>query len=270
MFEKVKSMFGSKPEPKRKVRKTVRKQQDIPVQVEEAATPADIKLGKELFWGRYPHYPEMSTVYRKIFQKYNVDNTRTIKVHDAICGTDMCNISAGNGPNVEYICDDDKAKLVEGHIRKLGLTKKFERVYDADFGDAKSYIAHVFTFYPELDAESKIDWQALDDNTMPGGFVFLPRLVTNPKEADAKPSDKLADNIPFYHYINMDHTDHWIEVLTNKVTMLQNNTPEKLETASKAAVQAFRDEVTKWALEIKRLKSEDVKIITTVYKHDDA
>lgn len=268
MFDKIKNIFKSKPEPKKRVRKVAT--EAPPEQDSAETTEADIKLGKELFWGKYPHYPEMSTVYRKIFQKYEIDNTSTIKVYDSICGTDMCNIASGSGPNVDYLCDDKYASLVEKNIKKLGLGDKFSRLSDEAAADNSiQYLAHVFSFYPKLDDESSIDWQLLDESTMAGGFVFLPKLVTNPKDEDKKPSQKLADNITFYFYIELDHTAHWIAVLENKIATLQKETPPGLVGASKAVIDTFRDEVTKWAREIKKLKSEKTKIVTSIYKHDD-
>jgi hypothetical protein len=268
MFDRIKNIFKPKSAPKKRVRKVAT---EITQKRDDAkTTEADIKLGKELFWGRYPHYPEMSTVYRKIFQKFEIDNTRQIKVYDSICGTDMCNIASGSGPNVHYMCDDKYAKLVDKNIKKLGLGDKLERLIGQGAeGDATQYFAHVFSFYPKLDHEGSIDWQALDDITAPGGFVFLPKLVTNPTDETKKPSQKLADNIAFYYYIELDHTAHWISMLENKIATLKKDTPPGLNGANKAVIDTFRREVTKWAQEIKKLKSKKTKIVTSVYKHDD-
>lgn len=260
-----------KPAPKKRVKKTVKKQSvnENSVVKEVPATPEDIIMGKNLFWGRYPHYPEMSTIYRKIFQKYNIDNTKVIKVHDALCGADMCNISAGSGPNVEYISEKDFNSVIDKHIKLLALSKKFEHLIDDHTNKKQEYAAHVYSFYPKLDAENQIDWLKLADNTTPGGFVFVPKIITNSKEALKKPSEKLADNIEFYFYINLDHTAHWIKVIENKIAALETRTAENLKRASKHSLIAFKDEVTKWAAQLKRLKTGQIKMMTAVYKRDD-
>lgn len=271
MFEKVIDFLMDKPAPKASVKKAHKKQivkQNDEVKV-APATPEDFIMGKNLFWGRYPHYPEMSTIYRKIFQKYNIDNTKVIKVHDAICGADMCNISAGSGPNVEYLCGKDLTSVVDKHIKLLALSKKFEHLSSDHNAKKQEYAAHVYSFYPKLDAESHINWLKLAENTAPGGFVFLPKIITNSKEALKKPSEKLADNIEFYFYINLDHTAHWINVIENKIAALETRTAENLKRASKHSLIAFKDEVTKWAIELKRLKTGQIKMMTAVYKRDD-
>ena len=231
MFEKVIDFLMDKPAPKASVKKVHKKQivkQNDDVK-EAPATLEDFIMGKNLFWGRYPHYPEMSTVYRKIFQKYNIDNTKVIKVHDAICGADMCSISAGSGPNVEYLCDKELTVVVDKHIKLLALSKKFEHLSEDHNAKKQEYAAHVYSFYPKLDAESHVYWLKLAENTAPGGFVFVPKVITNSKEALKKPSEKLADNIEFYFYINLDHTAHWISVIENKIAALQTRTLENLK-----------------------------------------
>lgn len=272
MFDKVKNIFGSKPEPKKRVRKSFAIQDDsLMTPTEDAvATEADINRGKELFWGRYPYYPEMSTIYRKLFQKFQIDNSKLIKVYDPICGADMCQLASGSGPNVEYICEKHQAELVEGNIKKLDLGKKMERLAsDAPSDGVRKYFAHVFSFYPNLDDESSVNWSELDDNTLSNGYVFLPKLVTNPTNEKKKPSEKLADNIAFYFYIDMDQTNHWTQVLEKKIEILQKETPRGLVGSNKFVIEAFRAEVTKWALLIKQLKSGEIKIVTSVYKHDE-
>ena len=226
MFEKVIDFLMDKPAPKASVKKVHKKQivkQNDDVK-EAPATLEDFIMGKNLFWGRYPHYPEMSTVYRKIFQKYNIDNTKVIKVHDAICGADMCSISAGSGPNVEYLCDKELTVVVDKHIKLLALSKKFEHLSEDHNAKKQEYAAHVYSFYPKLNAESHVDWLKLAENTAPvdlfcakGDYQFK------------KPSEKLADNIEFYFYINLDHTAHWISVIENKIAALETRTAENLK-----------------------------------------
>ncbi|HPF47113.1 MAG: hypothetical protein KDF58_06780 [Alphaproteobacteria bacterium] len=269
MLKKIKSFFEDKPKEKKRVRKSFALGEEVITaeQGDQEITKEDIRRGKELFWGRYPHYPEMSTVYRKLFQKFEIDNSKRVKVYDSLCGSDMCNIASGSGPMVDYICDDDHAPLVLQQIKKLGLSDKFDRLVNYEKGNM--YFAHVFSFYPKLDHEDAIDWQRLDDCTAPAGYVFLPKLVTNPKDLKKKPSQKLADNIAFYFYIELDHTMHWISVLNRKIEILQKETPPGLAAANQNVIKIFRDEVSKWASLLKQLKSNEISIVTSVYKHDD-
>ncbi len=272
MLENIRSLFENKPNKGKPVRRSFIKSGQISEQKSNHQTTAkeDIKKGKELFWGRYPYYPEMSVVYRKLFQKFQIDNSKRIKVYDSLCGTDMCNIASGSGPSVEYLCDDDHISSVLQHIKKLGLSDKIDRLGAADEGaQGTQYFAHVFSFYPTLDHEKSIDWQKLDDCTLPSGYVFLPKLVTTSEDEKKEPSQKLADNIAFYFYLELDHTDHWILALEKKIDILQKETPPGLAAANENIIKAFRDEVTKWVGLTKQLKSGQVRIVTSIYKHDD-
>ena len=227
-------------------------------------------MGKELFWGKHPYYPEINTIYRKLFQKFEIDNSKRIKLYDAICGTDICNIASGSGPYVEYYCDETNAKLVELNIKKLGLADKIERSspQNSEVG-IQVYFAHIFSFFPNLDEKNDIDWQGLDESTSPGGYIFLPKLVTRPKNQKKKISRLLASSIPFYFYYELDHTNHWISILEKKIEILKNETPSGLSGANKAIIDAFRTEVSKWVIEVKKLKSKEHKILTIIYKHND-
>ena len=89
MFEKIKNIFKTKEKIKKKKTRTVANVN------ENNEYQLNIQQGKKLFWGKYPHYPEMGSVYRKLFQKLRIVNNRVIKVYQPSCGTDMCNIATG-------------------------------------------------------------------------------------------------------------------------------------------------------------------------------
>lgn len=265
MFDKIKKVFKPKSEPKKRKRAISHAAAE---QADKLDKAADIKKGKALFWDKYPHYPQMSTIYRKMFQKYLIDNGSKVKFYDEVCGTDMCSIVSGNGPYVEYLCDDENASIIDNNVTTFNLFKKIEHLKPQAQEGQKTYIGHVFSLNPKLDAEVNIDWDELDNNTLPGGFVFIPKMITT--EDDGKiPPEQLADNITFYFFIDLDHTQHWITILEAKIDKLQKEAPSGLSGASSTVIEAFKDEVTKWASVIRKLKSGKAKIFSRVYKHDD-
>ena len=58
-------------------------------------------------------------------------------------------------------------------------------------------------------------------------------------------------------------------MIENKIAALETRTAENLKKATKHSLIAFKDEVTKWAIELKRLKTGQIKMMTAVYKRDD-
>ncbi|MDG1707413.1 MAG: hypothetical protein P8H03_01560 [Emcibacteraceae bacterium] len=267
MFDKVKSLFVSKPPPKKRVKKQAAKAEVKPA---INITPKDIEAGNKLFWGRLPYYPQMGTVYRKIFQSLKIDNVKTVKVHATSCGTDLSTLSAGGGPNIRYICHDDQAALVERNINNMGAAKKTERIVNEVTGEySYKYYAHVFSMFPDEHDDNDLDWAAFAESTMPSGYVIIPKIMKTEDVDILKPSQKLSDNNEFYFYHKVDHTKHWIDLLEARFEYFHTADPSKIKSPRTEVTLCFKDELTKWALEMKRVKAGEVKIITAVYKHDD-
>ncbi|MDG1997451.1 MAG: hypothetical protein P8J14_13215 [Emcibacteraceae bacterium] len=267
MFDKLKSLFVSKPKPLIKVEK--------PVVVNEAKppiniTPKDIQAASKLFWGRLPYYPQMGSVYRKIFQSLKIDNQKTVKIHATACGTDLSTLSAGGGPNIRYMCDDDQAELVERNINNMGASKKTERIVTEVTGDyADKYFAQVLSIYPDERDDNVIDWTKLAESTLPSGFIIIPRIM-KPEDVEAlKPAQKFSGNNDFYFFHKVDHTEYWINMLEARFEYFTTADPSKIKSPRTEVTLCFKDELTKWAIEMKRVKSGKVKIITSVYKHND-
>lgn len=274
MFAKVSSLFGdkSKNTSQKSVRKAVRRTRQV-LKQEEQKEVRQVEnfptVAKELFWRKYPHYPEMNSAYRMLLQKLKIDNSRAIKVHDARCGTDLCQIAAGIGPNVDYCCTDENAPLIDKNIKKFQLGNKTERIIEnIDGSKGRLYSAHLMSFEPTSGDDRNIDWDLLAENTLSGGYIIVPRIIKDTQEI-IKPSQKLADNIEFYFCSKIDHTAHWVSVLEERFELLKNADPKSMMDAGKNVIKLFGVEATKWAMDLKRLKTGDVKILSMIYKRDD-
>lgn len=266
MLAKLSGFFGEKPNknPQRKIRKSSQVTEQKPQKVENP-----LKAAKELFWGKYPHYPEMSSSYRGLFQKLKMDNSKTIKFHETLCGTDLCTIASGIGPHVDYCCLDQEVQLIAQNIKKFDLANKTERAVENEAAsEPKMYFAHLMSFYPQQGTKRDIDWHNLADHTLPGGYVIDPQMIAA-GEGSKKSSQKIADNIEFYYYTTVDHTAHWISVLNERFTALKNIDPESWTTTDKTVIKHYGDEATKWAMDLKGLKSGEFKMISMIYKRDE-
>ena len=269
MFAKIRSFFGekAKDDPKKAIRK-------VRLVTEDAQSKEDVienapHLAKELFWGKYPHYPDMSGAYRKLFQTLKIDNTKTIKVHEAFCGTDLSTIIGGVGPNADYICRDEDVVQFDKNIKKFALATKTERIIEnIPVKAERLYFAHILSFQPVPGDELAIDWQTFADKTLSGGYIIIPRIISSARVAK-KPSQKLGDNIEFYFYSQVDHTAHWVSVLEARFKSLKDMDPQSFANINKKVTLLFGDEVAKWGKDLKQLKSGEVKIVSMIYKRDD-
>lgn len=266
MLEKVSSFFKATPKkaPQRGPRKPREAIENKPEKIINAPLEA-----KKLFWGKYPYYPEMGNAYRKLFQSLKIDNNKTIKMHETFCGTDMCNIVSGLGPNVDYCCRDDEVLIIEQNIKKFALEKKTERVLEKiSPEDTKRYFTHIMSLVPVSGNDQQVDWKTLAEKTLSGGYVIIPRKITNDND-EKKPSQKLADNIEFYFYTQVDHTAHWISMIEAKFNLMKTMDPETLSKMDKQVLRAYGEEATKWAMDLKPLKAGEQKIVSMIYKRDD-
>lgn len=267
MLEKVSSFF--KQTPKKSPQRPVRRIRQ-PFEVKEEKTIDAPIEAKKLFWGKNPYYPEMGSAYRKLCQSLKIDNNKTIKLHETFCGTDMCNIVSGLGPNVDYNCHDDEAIIIQQNIKKFALEKKTEKITEAtrQEDDTKQYFAHIMSLIPVQGDDMQVDWENLAEKTLSGGYVIIPRKITA-KDDEKKPSQKLGDNIEFYFYSKTDHTEHWISIIEAKFNLMKTMDPELLTKTDKQVIKAFSEEATKWAMELKQLKTGEQKILSMIYKRDD-
>ena len=271
MFKKIINLFRSKSEPKKRTRKiTVNSKVERENKGAISNNINTIKLGRHLFWGKYPHYPEMGSIYRSLMQKLKIDTLRTIKVYEPMCGNDMCVIASGSGPNIDYFCDDEHADIILRNVKKFALEKKIDRMTAAAvISDSIEYHSHVFSFYAKEVNEHQMDWQTLGETTLPGGYVFITRLIDASATSKHKPSDKLDDTVEFYYYLEVDHTSHWKNVLESTFKNITEVDPKKLASQNKDVTTEFKNEVVKYVSLLKSLKSGDRKIVTTIYKHDE-
>lgn len=233
--------------------------------------PEDNIAGKGLFWGRYPHYPEMGTAYRSLLQRLKIDNQRSIKVTNPACGSDMCKIAGGSGPLIDYICDDEIAGLIDKNIKKMGLGSKIDRVLKSNpAATNRQYFAHIMSFYPKVIDDAALDWDFLGETTVPGGYVIIPKIIDGAGNfKKPKPSEKISDNNEFYFYNMIDHTDHWKMEIEKRFLSIQKSDPENFNNVSRPVISAFKKEVTEWLLMLQKLKTHNTKIMSVIYRHDD-
>jgi hypothetical protein len=229
----------------------------------------NINLGKDLLWEKFPHYPQMGTAYRKFFQKYEIDYQTKIKIYDALCGTDLCNVASGNGPYVDYACTDEASKDVDRNVTRLDLTKKASRLLpDKNLKNQLKFFAHVFSFDAAIGEDYKLDWQSLKYSTLSGGYLFITQKV-NRKEftKSLQTAKKIAKQNGFSFVKTEDHTKTWIEVLEVKINKVLDSQPEYFANKRAAIIFAFRDEALHWARILRDLKNKKLKIVTTIYRH---
>lgn len=273
MLKYVSKLFKSDgKQPRRKVRSFPRA--SVSDSLNNAAAvilPEDIMAGKGLFWGRFPHYPEMGAAYRTLFQRLKIDNQRSIKVSDPACGSDMCALAGGSGPLIDYTCDDESAALVDRNIIKMGLGKKIDRVLASNNSASnRQYFAHIMSFYPKMVDDAGLDWDQLGDTTVPGGYVIIPKIIASPNTfKKPKPSEKISDTNEFYFYNMIDHSDQWKFAIEKRFMFIQNSDAENFNNVSKPVLSAFKQEVIKWMGILQKLKSHNIKIMSAIYRHDD-
>ena len=269
MLAKMIGFLGEKPDkkPQRTPKRSIIKDRQVFERKEQTIDAP--KVSKKLFWGKYPHYPEMNSSYRTLLQKLKVDNSKTIKVHDAHCGADLCQIASGIGPHVDYCCLGAHAQLIDNNIKKFDLARKTQRISEGENELASpQYFAHLISFEATEGDDKDLNWNALADTTLSGGFVMIPR-ITIATDGTVKTSQKLADNIEFYFYTKVDHTAHWITVLEDRIENMKKLDPQSAALQNKQVLRLYADEATKWAMTLKELKSGTKKVITMIYKRDD-
>ncbi len=273
MLKFVSNFFKSETKQTRRKSRSFQKNDARTKIVKAASTlmPEDGIAGKGLFWGRYPHYPEMGTVYRSLLQRLKIDNQRSIKVLNPACGTDMCTIAGGSGPLIDYICDDEIATLIDKNVTKMGLGSKIDRVLKSNASAAnRQYSAHIMSFYPKVVDDAALDWDFLGDTTIPGGYVIIPKIIEGTGNfKKPKPSEKISDNNEFYFYNMIDHTDHWKAEIEKRFLSIQNSDPENFNNVSRPVISAFKKEVTECVLMLQKLKTHNTKIMSVIYRHDD-